>query len=177
MELIKDTNQKSSWPPAGSGISGPSGYELQLTKSGYTETWKGKVTYFGVLEMLGGTYFHQLRFFSYKHPTMYLNFVFPKHEALIEGGYPFQRVPYEESGNLDEPVTEFYLPRKEDGFPEPTRGGYAKIRLNTDGYAIKGHFKAIIPGRKNPGCQLKGRFWLDGWDCNTMHRLSTTNFT
>lgn len=174
MELMKYSHQNRM--PEGGGLTGPSGYQLQLTRNGYTETWKGKVTYFGALEMLGGTYFHQLRFYSPKHPVMYLNFVLPKNKVLAEGGYTFRLVPYEESGSLNESVTEFFLPR-EDGFPEPARGGLAKIQLDQNGYAIIGDLEVKIVGKQNTGCQLKGRFWLDYMERREINQLSTTNFT
>lgn len=176
MEQMKYSHQKSPCMQAGAGGSGPSGYELQLSRNGHTETWKGKVTYFGMLEMLEGTYFHQLRFCSPQHPLMYLNFVLPKNKALAEGGYTLGRVPYEESGSLNEPVTEFYLP-SEDGFPEAARAGYSKIRLNQNGYAITGKLEAKIAGRQRAACRLKGRFWLDEWSRSAINQLSTTIFT
>lgn len=176
MELLEYVQQKSSRLAAAERDSGPSGYELQITRNGLTETWKGKVRYYGKREMQEGTYFHQLRFLSRNHPVMYLNFVLPKNKVLSEGEYTFRPVPYEESGSLNEAVTEFYLPG-EDGFPEPALQGYTSIQLGRNGYAIAGDLKAKMAGRQRTGCQLKCSFWLDEWGYIPINRLQTTNFT
>lgn len=176
MEFLKFVQQKSSRLAATVRRAGPSGYELQISRNGLTETWKGKVRYYGKLEMQDGTYFHQLRFLSPTHPVMYLNFVFPKDKVFAEGGYTFCPVPYEESGSLKEAVTEFYLPG-EDGFPEPALQGFTRIQLGRNGYAIAGDLKAKIAGGQKADCQLKCSFWLDEWGYFPVNRLSTLNFT
>ncbi len=179
MELIKQDYQRGAGMLAREELPDRSGYELQVTKNGNTETWKGKVNFFGILEMLEGTCFLQLRFISREHPTMYLNIVLPRNNALAEGIYTFRLVPYEESGDLEESVTEFYLPNpnNEEGIPDQARSGHTHIRLDQGGYAIAGAIEAKISGSQRKSCSLKGTFWLEEWSRGETPLLCTTNFT